>query len=84
MIYKHKNPTILTRVLVHKIQYRDAKRIKMKISLVDTNGNLLGQPFNCCVKPDWFKNFTTFYNTIQVVENTELLELDNEKENWSV
>lgn len=79
-ILRHKNFNIKTLVCVHKIQYRDAKRIKMKVSLLGFNL----QPFNCCVKPDWFQNFVDYKEEVVLgLENEEILKLDDWKD-WSI
>lgn len=79
MILKHKNPNITTLVNVLKIQYRDSKRIKMKVELLGMGL----RPENVCVKPDWFNNFVDYRTEVMLpLENEELLMLDEEKEEY--
>ena len=80
-ILKHKNFNIKTLICIHKIQYRDSKRVKMKISLL----GLSLRPFNCCVKPNFFENYVDYRQEVVLgLENEELLKLDEEKELWTV
>lgn len=79
MILKHKNPNITTLVHIIKVQYRDLKRIKMKIELI---GFKL-RPFNVTVKPDWFNNFVDYRKDVVIPSDSEeLLKLDDEKEEF--
>ena len=81
MILKHKNPNITTLVHVIKVQYRDLKRIKMKIELIGFNL----RPFNVTVKHDWFNNFVDYRKEVMIpLDNEELLKLDNEKEKYEI
>ncbi len=81
MILKHKNPNITTLVNVLKIQYRDAKRIKMKIELLGMGL----RPENVTVKPDWFNNFVDYrIDVVLPLENEEILKLDDEKKEYNL
>lgn len=57
MHLKHKNPNILTTIIVNKICYRDSKIIKLKLTLVSPSGVIIEYRRNYTVSPDWFQNF---------------------------
>lgn len=80
----HKNPNITTKVVVDKIQYRDAKRIKLKLSLFTCNWEVIELRCNYTVKPDWFNNFCSVGEVPVLKEDClELLAIDNWKD-WNL
>jgi hypothetical protein len=78
-----KNIYATYKVHVIKTRYRDLKRIKLKVQLVDDKG-LIDMPFNCEVRPDWFSGFYKFgEDPVKYTESQELLEVDSYKD-WSL
>ena len=79
----HKNPNIETKIYLYKIQYRDLKRIKMKISLCGSDGFPNTFPFKAEVDSLFFNNFCKGDEIpVYYPENGDLLKLDDEKEDY--
>ena len=81
MIYYHKNPSIKTVIDVLKFQYRDEKRIKLKMRIYDSKSKLLPRYENYTVNPKFLYNFTSSAPEV-VPDHEDLLNLDQEKENY--
>ncbi len=81
MIYYHKNPSIQTVIDVLKIQYRDEKRMKLKMRVYDLKATMLPSYESYTVNPKFLYNFTTI-KPEKVPDNEDLLKLDEEKENY--
>lgn len=82
MIYIPKFPHSL-KLLVHKIQYRDEKRIKIKYSLFDYSGNCAEMYKNATVNPDFFEKFSIL-EEIALSDSEDLIKLDCEKEEYEL
>lgn len=84
MIYRHKNPTILTLVRIDKIQYRDSKRIKAKLSLLTQSLDIIELRKNYTLPSNFFENFTLHNAPVEIpLVHEELLTLDDYKD-WSI